>query len=89
MQDLAAAREGLDVQLETLQAEGQKVARRAHHVVRSPALSARLLKWATGTVLAVVGAALLYISTALLYIIVYYRYLPQLVTTVPVHLQYG
>ncbi|AEO64265.1 uncharacterized protein THITE_2010413, partial [Thermothielavioides terrestris NRRL 8126] len=48
-----------------------------------------VLKAATGTALVVFGAVLLYIPTVILYIIMYYRYLPELVTTVPVYLQYG
>lgn len=42
-----------------------------------------------GTVLFTVVGTLLYVPAVIGYFTLYYKYLPQLETTVPVHLQYG
>jgi len=44
---------------------------------------------AIGTTLLAIAATLLYIPAAFGYLALYYRYLPEMKTTVPVHLQYG
>ncbi|SPQ26888.1 52b2776b-9cea-42d6-8514-16bea3185c61 [Thermothielavioides terrestris] len=90
MQDLAEEYKwSLGEQLHELNAGGQSAAERAYHAVLDSGVPRRVLKAATGTALVVFGAVLLYIPTVILYIIMYYRYLPELVTTVPVYLQYG
>lgn len=42
-----------------------------------------------GTALGVVAAAILYLPAVFAYLWFYYKYLPDQITTVPVHLQYG
>ncbi|KAH6616989.1 putative adipose-regulatory protein-domain-containing protein [Chaetomium tenue] len=59
--------------------------RRVHAVVSSPWLH----KLVIGTTLFVIAGVLLYIPAALGYFFLYYKFLPTLETTVPVHLQYG
>lgn len=41
------------------------------------------------TTLLIIGAVLLYVPAVLGYFVFYYKYIPDQVTTVPVHLQYG
>jgi hypothetical protein len=56
----------------------------------STVLAARLTqKMVLGTAILAITSAMLYIPAALGYLALYYRYLPEMMTTVPVHLQYG
>ncbi|KAL2162166.1 hypothetical protein VTH06DRAFT_7079 [Thermothelomyces fergusii] len=63
----------------------RRVGRLAAHVVSSRLLQQTVI----ATTLLAIAGVLLYIPAVLGYLFLYYRYLPELVTTVPVHLQYG
>ncbi|KAL2258564.1 hypothetical protein VTK26DRAFT_8086 [Humicola hyalothermophila] len=54
-------------------------------LLRSPTTQKALVR----TTLVIITAAVLYIPAVLGYLVFYYKYLPDQVTTVPVHLQYG
>ncbi|KAL2133714.1 hypothetical protein VTI74DRAFT_1840 [Chaetomium olivicolor] len=81
--------EDLDKPLVKLQDGVRGVAIQTLRVASSTARSRGLQKLVGGTIFVAVIAALIYVPIALSYIFVYYKYLPDLVTTVPVHLQYG
>jgi hypothetical protein len=59
------------------------------HGVRSLVGSKKVQKAVIGTTLGFIAAILLYIPAVVGYLYFYYNYLPDQVTTVPVHLQYG
>ncbi|KAL2187311.1 hypothetical protein L209DRAFT_753257 [Thermothelomyces heterothallicus CBS 203.75] len=66
------------------------VATRRINRFTADAVSSRLLQQTViATTLLATAGVLLYILAALGYLFLYYKYLPELVTTVPVHLQYG
>jgi seipin len=63
----------------------RRTGRAAHAVVSSKWVQ----RFVVGTTLLSIVGALLYIPAALGYLLLYYKFLPQLETYVPVHLQYG
>ncbi|KAL1839386.1 hypothetical protein VTJ49DRAFT_1588 [Mycothermus thermophilus] len=65
---------------------GRRRAGRAAHAVVSSKWVQRLV---VGTTLLSIVGALLYVPAALGYLLLYYKFLPELETNVPVHLQYG
>ena len=68
---------------------GRQAARRTGRVTRDVVSSRWVQKVAIGTTLLAIAGTLLYIPAALGYLVLYYKFLPELETTVPVHLQYG
>ncbi|KAL2266126.1 hypothetical protein VTJ83DRAFT_5478 [Remersonia thermophila] len=79
------AKRNLESALGIVRHGGRRAGRAAHAVVSS--------KWAqrlvVGTTLLSIVGALLYVPAALGYLLLYYKFLPELETHVPVHLQYG
>ncbi|KAK3303304.1 putative adipose-regulatory protein-domain-containing protein [Chaetomium strumarium] len=87
--DLAETKHKFDARVQGLRAGGQETALRASRAVRGVSESGKVQKVVLGSVLFIIGAALLYVPAAISYLVLYYRYIPELVTTIPVHLQYG
>lgn len=68
---------------------GKQVVRGTGRLARDTVSSPRVQKAVIGTTLLAIAGILLYIPAALGYLYFYYKFLPELETTAPVHLQYG
>ncbi|KXX75817.1 Seipin, partial [Madurella mycetomatis] len=72
-----------------LREEGRDAAQNIHRVAHRTFVSRGVRKTVITTTLLLISAGLLYIPAVVGYLLFYYKYLPDQVTTVPVHLQYG
>ncbi|GAB1315947.1 hypothetical protein MFIFM68171_06157 [Madurella fahalii] len=72
-----------------LREEGRGAAQSIHRVAHRTFVSRGVQKTVITTTLLLIGAGLLYVPAVFGYLVFYYKYLPDQVTTVPVHLQYG
>jgi hypothetical protein len=88
-QSLDEARETVAAVFRGVHTGGRDVARHTGRFTRDVAGSKWVQKAVVGTTVFAILGTLLYIPAALGYILFYYKYLPELETTVPVHLQYG
>ncbi|KAK4242772.1 hypothetical protein C8A03DRAFT_29001 [Achaetomium macrosporum] len=87
--DLAKTKHKFDARVQGLRAGGRETALHASRAVRGVSKTGKVQKVVLGSILFIIAAALLYVPAAISYFVLYYRYIPELVTTVPVHLQYG
>ncbi|KAK4158383.1 putative adipose-regulatory protein-domain-containing protein [Chaetomidium leptoderma] len=88
-QSLGQAKRNFDTVFRAVTDTGLQVARSTGNFARQAVGSRRVQKAVIGTTLLAIAGTLLYIPAVLGYLFFYYKFLPELETTVPVHLQYG
>ncbi|KAG7286634.1 hypothetical protein NEMBOFW57_008945 [Staphylotrichum longicolle] len=88
-ESLDQAWQSLQIIVREVTSGGKQVVRGTGRLARDTVSSPRVQKAVIGTTLLAIAGILLYIPAALGYLYFYYKFLPELETTAPVHLQYG
>jgi len=89
LESLDQAWRNLEIIAREVTSGGKHAVRSTGRFARDTVASPRVQKAVIGTTLLAIAGILLYIPAALGYLYFYYKFLPELETTAPVHLQYG
>ena len=89
LQSLDQTRQAAAAVFREVDSGGRDVLRATGRFARDTVTSPWVQRVVIGATLLGIAGVLLYIPAVLGYVFFYYRYLPELETTAPVHLQYG